>query len=414
MTGEAAVTAIRAGRLLDVERGLVHRDSVVLIRGEWIERVQGPADPVPDAARVVDLPAHTLLPGLIDCHTHLVGRIEWRTIPAIDRTAAQDALDGAGNARATVLAGFTTVRDVGTYRAFVDVALRDAIDAGTVIGPRMAVAGAYITAPGGGGEVTGTAPDVILPRDMRLGVAASAAEVRLRAREILAGGADLIKVIATGAVLTRGTNPGLPEFTEEEIGAAVEEAALHDTHVAAHAHGAEGIKRAVRAGARSVEHGSLMDEEAIALMLEHGTFLVADVYNSDWIATEGRRRGWPEETLRKNEQTGEAQRRGFRRALESGVRVAFGTDAGVYPHGENARQFAVMVRLGMSPIDAIRSATVVAGELLGWQDRVGAVSPGRFADLVAVEGDPLEEIETLERPAFVMKGGRVLLEPAGP
>jgi len=407
---ETSAIAVRAGRLVDVERGLVQHDRTVIVRGDRIERVQSGADPIPAGARVVDLSDLTLLPGLIDCHTHLVGKIEWRGVPAVDRTSAQDALDGVANARATVEAGFTSVRDVGTYRAFVDVALRDAIEQGTVPGPRMSVAGCYVTAPGGGGEVTGLAPDVALPVDLRFGVAASPDEVRRRVREILAGGANFIKVIATGAVLTRGTRPGIPEFTEEEIRAAVQVAADRGTHVAAHAHGAEGIKRAVRAGVRSIEHGSLMDDEAIALMAEHGTYLVADVYNGDWIAIEGRRQGWPEETLRKNEETTEAQRAGFRKAIEAGVTIAYGTDSGVYPHGLNARQFGHMVRLGMSAMDAIRSATTVAAELLGWEARVGSVSPGKAADLVGVRGDPIDDVSLLEEPSFVMKGGQVVVD----
>jgi imidazolonepropionase-like amidohydrolase len=412
VSDDAGLTAVRAGRLLDVERGLVQHDRVVIVRGDRIESVQSGTDRVPQGARLVDLSSQALLPGLIDCHTHLVGRIEWGNIPAVDRTAAQDALDGVANARATVEAGFTTVRDVGTYRAFVDVALRDAISQGTIPGPRMQVAGCYVTAPGGGGEVTGLAPDVVLPADLRFGVAASPEEIRRRVRAILAGGADFIKVIATGAVLTRGTDPGLPEFSEDEIRAAVETAADRGAHVAAHAHGAEGIKRAVRAGVRSIEHGSLMDDEAIALMAERGTYLVADVYDGDWIAAEGSRAGWPEETLRKNQETTEAQRHGFRRAVEAGVRMAFGTDSGVYPHGWNARQFAIMTQLGMSAMDAIRSATVVAADLLRWQDRVGSVSPGKFADLVAVDGDPLDDISVLERPSFVMKAGQVVVGPS--
>ena len=260
------------------------------------------------------------------------------------------------------MAGFTSVRDVGTFRAFVDVALRDAIEAGDVLGPRMACAGAYVTVSGGGGDVTGLAPDVdeVVPRDLRFGVANSADEVRRVVRRLLMGGADFIKVIATGAVLTEGTVPSAPEFSEAEIRAAVEEAALYDTHVAAHAHGAEGIKRAVRAGVRSIEHGSLMDDEAIALMAEHGTYLVADVWMGDWMLEEGEREGWSPNVLRKLRETTDAQREGFTKALQAGVKMAFGTDSGTYPHGMNASQFAYMVKFGMTPMQAIRSATVDA------------------------------------------------------
>jgi imidazolonepropionase-like amidohydrolase len=247
MEAGAERVAVRAGRLVDVEAGEVRTDQVLLL-GERVEAVRDAGGPLPAGVRELDLSGHTVLPGLIDCHTHLVGEVQSAGIPAVDRTAAQEAFSGVRNARATVMAGFTTVRDVGTFRAFVDVALRDAIDDGTVVGPRMAVAGAYVTVPGGAGDVTGLAPDIVLPRELRFGVARSATEVRERVRAILYGGADFIKVLATGAVLTLGTRPGAVELTEEEIRAAVEESAACGTWVAAHAHGADGIKNAVRAG----------------------------------------------------------------------------------------------------------------------------------------------------------------------
>jgi imidazolonepropionase-like amidohydrolase len=394
--------------LVDVVAGEVLADQLVTVRGERIDAVE----PFPQEQVDVDLSNHTVLPGLIDCHAHLIGEVESGHGYAmlVQRTGAQEALSGVRNARDTIMAGFTSVRDVGTFRAFVDVALRDAIEASDVLGPRMLCAGAYVTSSGGGGDVTGLAPDVdaVVPRDLRFGVANSPDQVRKVVREILHGGADFIKVIATGAVLTEGTVPSAPEFSEAEIRAAVEEAAMYETHVAAHAHGAEGIKRAVRAGVRSIEHGSLMDDESIALMAEHGTFLVADVWMGDWSIEQGEREGWSQNVMRKLRETTDAQREGFAKAVEAGVRIAFGTDSGTYPHGMNAKQFASMVKYGMTPVEAIRSATVVAAELLGWSDRVGALEPGLFADLIAVEGDVMNDVELLTDVAFVMKGGRVV------
>jgi len=407
------LTLIRAGTLVDVRAGEVRHAQVVGVRGERIESV-APDEGHYEGGRVIDLSAATVMPGFIDCHAHMVGLQEDETgtvdyTSLLGRTGAQEALTGVRNARSTLLAGFTTVRDVGTFRAHVDVALREAIEAGWCVGPRMQCAGAFVTVSGGGGDIPPVAADVVVPRELRFGVANSADEVRQRVREILHGGADLIKVIATGAVMTRGTIPGAPEFSEDEIRAAVEEAALYDVFVAAHAHGAEGIKRAVRAGVRSIEHGSLMDDESIDLMAERGTYLVADIFNGDWIAEIGRRHEWPEEILRKNDETTDAQREGFQKAVKAGVRIAYGTDSGIYPHGLEARQFPYMVRYGMTPMQAIQSATFVAADLMGWHDRVGSIEPGMYADLVAVDEDPLEDIGRLTEIGFVMKGGDVVL-----
>jgi imidazolonepropionase-like amidohydrolase len=361
---------------------------------------------------VIDLSKDTVLPGLIDCHTHLVGEIQSASAGApLEVSPAQDTFLGVRHAKETLLAGFTSVRDVGTYRAFTDVALRDAINDGTVPGPRMAVSGPYITASSGSGDITGLSPDLTIPKDLRFGVANSPSEVRAKVREILNGGADLIKIMATGAVLTRGTKPGVPEFSEEEIRVAVNEAALYGARVAAHAHGPEGIKNAIRAGVASIEHGSLIDDEGIELMRKRGTYLVADIYNGDYIATEGRAQGWPEEYLRKNEETTEAQRNGFRKAVRAGVKIAFGTDAGVYPHGLNARQLPYMVRYGMTPMQAIQSATIEAARLIGWEQRVGSIAKGKWADMIAVDGEALPDLQSLSNVAFVMKGGVVIKGP---
>lgn len=413
LTAAAAqgVTVIRAGRLVDTDKGEVRRNQLVFVRGERIEGVHPGSAKIPAGARVIDLSRYTVTPGLIDCHAHLIGDISSHPLVPLERSGAEEAFSGVRNARSTLLAGFTTVRDIGTYRAFVDAALRDAINGGTVAGPRMAVAGAYVTVSTGAGEVTGIAPDVVLPPDYRFGVANSVPEVRQKVRALLNGGADFIKILATGAVLTRGTKPGVSEYTEEEIRAAVEQAAQYGAFVAAHAHGSEGIKNAVRAGVRSIEHGSLMDDEAIALMKERGTYLVADIYNGDYIATVGREQKWPEEYLRKNDETTAAQRGGFRKAVAAGVRIAYGTDSGVYPHALSARQLPYMVRYGMTPMAAIQSATTVAAELIGWGDRVGSIAPGKYADIIAVEGDAMADLASFAKVSFVMKGGTVHKAP---
>ncbi len=406
---------IRPRLLLDVVSGELLTGRAVIIDGDRVAQVAGVGDAPAEGTVVMDLPDHTLLPGLIDCHAHLVGEPDdgHGYAGLLSRTGAQEALSGVRNARDTLRAGFTTVRDVGSFRAFVDVALRDAINAGWLPGPRMRVAGAYVTCSGGGGDITGLAPDVdaVVPYELRVGVVSSVDDIRRAVRRILQGGADLVKLIATGAVMTPGGVPGAPELSEEQIRAAVEEASLFGADVAAHAHGAEGIKRAVRAGVRSIEHGSLMDDEAIQLMAAAGTFLVADIYSGDYIAEAGRQQGWREDVLRKNDETTLAQREGFTKCLQAGVRIAFGTDSGIYPHGLNARQFAYHVRCGQSPVDAIRSATLSAAELIRWDDRVGRIQAGYFADMMAVPGNPLDDITLLEHPDFVVKGGALARTP---
>lgn len=405
----AETVIVRAGRLLDVEQGRYLENQAIRIENGRIESIGPYSADAGGGARMIDWSAFTVLPGLIDLHTHLIGDISSANIATpLLRSAAQDALAGAAHARATLAAGFTTVRDVGVYRAFTDVALRDAIDSGLVEGPRMFVAGAYVTVGAGGGEVTGLAPDVVVPAEMRRGVANNVDEVRQRVREILGGGADFIKVIATGAVFAAGTTPSAPEFTEVELRAAVEEAANVGTFVAAHAHGAEGIKRAVRAGVRTIEHASYLDDEGIELMRRHGTWLVADIYNGDYTEEVGSRDGWSAEILRKNRETTGTQREAFTRAVRAGVRIAFGTDAGIFPHGENARQFAYMVRYGLSPLGAIRAATIDAARCLGQERDLGSIAPGKFADMIAVSGDPLADVETLRKIAGVIKEGRLI------
>src|SRR4051794_29725586 len=410
------VLAIRPHRLLDVVSGDLLADRVVLVEGERIAAVVGHFEAPVDAG-VLDLPGQTLLPGLVDCHAHLVGEIDSGQgyTELLTRTGAQEAMTGVRNARATLNAGFTSVRDVGNYRAFVDVALRDAIDAGWTPGPRMMVAGAFVGCRGGGGDISGLAPDAAahVPPELQVGVVDNVDDVTAAVRRILYGGADLIKLIATGAVMSDSSDPGVPELSEAQIRAAVDEATLHGAHVAAHAHGAEGIKRAVRAGVHSIEHGSLMDDEGVSMMAEHGTWLVADIYGGDYIAEIGRRDGWKPDVLRKNDETTLTQRAAFEKCVAAGVNIAYGTDSGIYPHGLNARQLAYHVRHGQTPLEAIRSATVRAAELMGRQDRIGRVEPGLYADLVAVAGDPLDDVRLLEDVRLVIKGGEVVRDEVG-
>lgn len=399
---------IEAGRLVDVASGTVVLNRCIEIRGERIATV-GECETTPKSATRINWSAYTVLPGLIDLHTHLADAGQSADLAAPVKTSPQlTALHGAHNAMLTLRAGFTTVRDVGTYRGLTDVALRDAINQGLVPGPRMFVAGAYLTHPGGGGELNGVMPNDQLPRDMRLGVVQGPQEAAEKARFLFDNGADFLKLLATGAVLAIGTEPGAPELTEAEMRAAVDVAKARGSYATAHAHGAEGIKAAIRAGVRSIEHASLIDDEALRLAKANGTWLVMDIYNGDYIDAVGTKEGWPEEYLRKNRETTDVQRQGFAKAVKMGVRLAYGTDSGVYPHGLNARQFAYMVRYGMTPMQAIQSATIRAAELLGKEAELGSIAPGHFADLVAVSADPLNDIRALESVDQVMKGGVII------
>lgn len=405
--------AVRCGALIDGKSAEPRKDVIVVIRDGRIEAVTADAV-VPAEVPVLELAGYTCLPGLIDMHTHLTDRPgDTADLSVYFRRTLDEQLPIAReNARLTLLAGFTSARDVGTYVAWTDRALRDEINDGRTVGPRVQAAGFYLTIPGGGGDlVIPGHPESEIPARVRMGVAREPDEFRSKAELAVAGGADVLKVIASGAVLAFGGIPGEPEMTPEEIAAVVDVAHRHGLRVAAHAHGARSIREAILAGADTIEHASLIDDAGIGLARQRQVALSMDVYNGDYIETEGRRQGWPEEFLRKNRETTETQRQGFQRAYAAGVPIVYGTDAAVYPHGLNARQFQVMVRLGMSPMHAIQSATSVAARYMGWSDRVGRLAPGLYGDLIAVPGDPLADVGRLQDVAVVIKGGQVFKLP---
>lgn len=411
---KAGSLAIECGTLIDGVGDTARNEVTIVIREGKIASVDAgygkPAD-----LPLLDLQGYTCLPGLIEMHDHITETSSDTTDMSIylRRNDDEQWQLSRSQAEATLLAGFTSVRNVGVYRSWNDRELRDAIDAGKVAGPRMQVSGYYLTIPGGGGDlIVPGVPQAEIPAEFRAGVARGADEFRRKAQIAIDGGADLLKVIASGAVLAYGGVPGEPEMTPEEIRAVVEVAHAAGKKVAAHAHGARSIRQAILAGADTIEHASLIDEEGIALAKEHDVALSMDVYNGDYIDTEGRKQGWPEEFLRKNLETTEAQRQGFAKAHAAGVAIVYGTDAGVYPHGLNARQFPIMVQRGMTPMEAIESATSVAAKYMGWDDRVGSIEPGKFGDIIALKANPLEDIARLQDVQVVIKDGLAFKLPA--
>lgn len=403
------ITAIKAGRLVDPDSGTVLSDQVILIRDNKIESV-GKGLSVPAGANVIDLSGKTVLPGLIDCHTHLADvRNEDDTDPFLNlkKTAAQIAFESVPNPRRFLMTGFTTVRDVGVYRALNDVAMRDAINNGYIIGPRMYVAGAYVTITGGAGAMTGMAPDITLPWDLKYGEANSPWEVRQVIRKLAHDGADHIKILSSGAVLTHGSNPKSQEFTLEEIKAAVDEASNFGLRVESHAHSPQGIKNALIAGVASIEHAEMIDDEGLALAKQKGIYLDMDIYDEECIQEQGRRGHIPPDFLVHDAELGALQRENFRKAVKAGVKMSFGTDAGVCDYDQSVKQFAFMVKYGMTPMQAIQAATSNAADLLGHSDIVGSIKPGKFADVIAVTGDPVKDVSLLEHVEFVMKDGKV-------
>ena len=400
----ARTVLVKAAWIIDGRGGAPLVNGGVLIRGERIERV-GPAAGM-TADTVVDLGHATVLPGLIDLHTHLTDEVgtNWET-NLLTTTPGRAAIYGAVNARTTLLAGFTTVRDMGPTWPYVDIDLRYAIDKGSIPGPRMLASGNYVSATGGAGDARQFSiyVDVPIVKNLADGVD----EVRRVVRTNLKNGADFIKILATGAVMSKGIPPGSQQYTDAELAVAVEEAARWGKFVASHAHGAEGIKASLRAGVRTIDHGSMLDEEGARLLKEKGAFFAPTLYVGQSILRDNQALNIPAHQVEREKAMQGTQEKAFRIALAHKLQIAFATDAGVFPHGDNAREFKMRVELGQAPMAAIEGATRIAAEALGWDDRVGTLQAGRFADLIAVDKDPLADITELERVRFVMKGGVV-------
>jgi len=397
----APVTVIRAARMITGVAGAVTTPGVVVIRGDRIASVGGVSE-IPAGARVINVAGATLLPGLIDLHTHLTSTgVHWEE-ELLKTTPGQAALHGAHNALVTLMAGFTTCRDMGPTWPYTDIDLRKAIEEGVVPGPRLLASGNYVSPTGGAGDARQFSIFVDVPIVKNL--ADGPDEIRKAVRTNLKQGADFIKILGTGAVLSKGAPPGGQQYSEEEMHVAVEEAARWGKHVAAHLHGTAGIKAGIRAGVHTIDHGSMMDDEAVQLLRTHHAYFVPTLYTSASISENP---NVPESEKARSTQITALKDASFQLVLKADLPIGFATDAAVVPHGQNAREFGYRVRLGQSPMAAIVSATKTAAEIIGWSDRVGSIEAGKFADLIAVAGDPLRDITELERVTFVMKGGIV-------
>jgi len=398
------------GKMLDTQTGLVQSNVMISIDHDFGKiRSVGFNDVStnPNNLDTLDLSNYFCLPGLIDMHTHISEGTSRTLVEYLTMTQQDQLVIGRVNVQKTLLAGFTSVRDLGVYIAWTDKALRDEINSGLTNGPRMQISGFYLTIPGGGGDIDIPGYSGNVPAHIRQGVTQGIENFRLRAEAAVAGGADLLKMIASGAVLAFGSIPGSPEMTPDEIAVVVTVGHNAGMKVTAHAHGAQSIKDAILAGVDSIEHASLIDDEGIRLARDNGVALSMDIYNGDYINTVGKEENWPEEFLRKNRETTDEQRSGFTKAHQAGVRIVYGTDAGVYPHGDNAKQFSYMVKQGMTSVEAIQAATIHAADVMGWGNQVGRINPGFFADIVALRDNPISNIQALEKIDVVIKGGQL-------
>jgi len=405
------ITYVLAGRLFDSTGDNLRETQVIVVEGERIKGVGSAASiKIPAGSTVIDLSNATVLPGLIDCHTHLGSRADrYNEIYDFKDSPFNSAFAGVVNAKKTLEAGFTTVRDVGSA-PFLAVDLRNSINEGFLPGPRIVASGPGISITGGHGDLNNYTPQTrvtMFPEERDFQIADGAEQIRHTIRAQEKYGVDVIKILATGGVLSRGDKPGAPQYTLEELKVAAETAHMGGRKIAAHAHGAEGIKNAILAGIDSIEHGSLVDDEGIRLAKEHGTYFVMDIYNDEYLLNEAPKFGLTEEKLEKEKTVGKLQRENFEKAFKAGVKMAFGTDAGVYPHGDNAKQFFYMVKYGMTPAQAIRAATSSAADLIGRTADVGTIEAGKYADIIAVDADPTSDVRALEHVSFVMKGGVV-------
>ena len=401
MAGE--ITVIKAGSLFDSQSGKVIRDAMIVVEDDRITAVGGSGAQIPEEAKVIDLSSSFVLPGVMDMHTHVVGNLDNYFFAGYFQSPHRATIGGVVNVEKPLLAGFTTIRNVGASD-YADVALRNAINAGEISGPRMAVSGPSLGITGGHCDNNSLNASFEERSD---GVADGPWEARAKVRKNVKYGADLTKFCATGGVFSKGTKVGMTQYTLEEMQAIVDESHTHGRKVAAHAHGNEGIKRAIVAGVDSIEHASFLDREAVQMGIDRGTFFAIDIYNTEYTLEMGAANGVPEENINKEREVGTIQRQSFTLAVKMGAKVVYATDSGVYPHGDNGKQFARAVRFGMTPAQALMSATSLTAELLGWEDSVGAIEPGMYADIIAVHGDPLDDISEMEDVDFVMKGGVV-------